>query len=285
MCELFGLSGNSPVGLTLSLREFARHGSPDRAPRDGWGIAYYHDRDVRLIKDTEPAATSDWMRFVEGHCLRSPLILSHIRHATQGGVRYANTQPFARELAGRKHVMAHNGDLDGIRDVSDLAPVRFRPVGDTDSEWAFCALLQRIAALWESGPRPPDLAARLQLVAAFARALRALGPANFLYCDGDALFVHADRRTQRGGGIAPPGLWSLERHCKGGKDEHPPIKGAALETRPQNVALIASVPLTNEVWRPLAHGEVLAMRGGAVAAATTLDGPGSTPGTGTSLNR
>lgn len=273
MCELFGISGNNPVGLTLSLREFARHGSPDRAPRDGWGIAYYRDLDVRLIKDTAPAATSDWMQFVESHCLRSPLILSHIRHATQGGLRYANTQPFARELAGRQHVLAHNGNLEGIRAEGDLAPKRFQPIGDTDSELAFCALMQRLAALWDSAPEVPDLRARLQLVATFAREIRELGPANFLYSDGDALFAHADRRKQQDGNVAPPGLWSLERQCSGIRDEHPAIKGAALEPDLQNVALIASVPLTQEDWRPLAHGEVFALRGGKVAATALIDGP------------
>lgn len=271
MCELFGISGDGPVGLTLSLHTFARHGSPDRTTRDGWGIAYYRALDVRLIKDTAPAATSDWMRFVENHCLRSPIILSHIRHATQGDVSFANTQPFVRELGGRKHVLAHNGNLEGIRTVDALAPARFRPVGDTDSEWAFCALMQRIAALWDGAPAVPDLRTRLQTVAAFAREIRGLGPANILYSDGDALFAHADRRTQRDGSVAPPGLWILERACPEGRDAPPAITGAALEARPQSVALIASVPLTGEDWRPLGHGEVLALRGGRVAEAVAVD--------------
>ena len=63
-----------------------------------------------------------------------------------------NCQPFARELGGRMHVFAHNGDLDAGR----LGAPRgsFRPVGDTDSERAFCVLLERLTAIWLRGGTP-----------------------------------------------------------------------------------------------------------------------------------
>ena len=46
------------------------------------------------------------------------LAISHIRHAARGSLSLANTQPFTRELAGRSHVFAHNGDLPGVNSVS-----------------------------------------------------------------------------------------------------------------------------------------------------------------------
>jgi predicted glutamine amidotransferase len=52
-----------------------------------------------------------------------------------------NCQPFVRELGGRVHVFAHNGDLDIGALRAKLPLGGFRPVGDTDSEYAFCALL------------------------------------------------------------------------------------------------------------------------------------------------
>nr|WP_288756156.1 class II glutamine amidotransferase [uncultured Pseudomonas sp.] len=51
----------------------------------------------------------------------------------------------------------------------------------------------------------PTLKQRLDLIASFAIELRKLGPANFMYADGDVLFAHADRRLQVDTGlVAPP---------------------------------------------------------------------------------
>lgn len=109
-----------------------------------------------------------------------------------GPSRSPNTKPFARELGGRLHVFAHNGNLPGINDSALLTTGPYRPVGQTDSELAFCALLARLNGLW-TGDAPPSLDARASLLAAFAADLRPLGPANFLYADGDALFAHGNR--------------------------------------------------------------------------------------------
>ena len=263
MCELFGLSSNHPVALTISLQVLARHGGLEGPHKDGWGVAYYEQKDVRLIKDASAASDSDWLRFLARHRLRSPLILSHIRKATQGARTYSNTQPFMRELGGRTHVFAHNGSLRGFKDAPELALGRFLPVGETDSEWAFCALLARMTDLWRRDTTVPDLQERLHRVARFAEVLRRLGPANFLYGDGDALFAHGHRRTQADGTIAPPGLHVLARHCA---PEEPAtaMDGLALETGIQEVALVASVPLTGEPWRALDEGEVVALRNGRI---------------------
>jgi predicted glutamine amidotransferase len=96
------------------------------------------------------------------------------------------------------HVFAHNGDLDRARLHASLAPGCERPVGESDSEYAFCALLARMRAAW-TGAGPPPIEERLGLLTAFAAELRALGPANFLYADGDAVFAHGHERTQPGG--------------------------------------------------------------------------------------
>ncbi len=270
MCELFALSSNRPATVTFSLRLFARHGGDEGPHRDGWGIAYYENHDVRLIKEAEPASDSDWVRFIENHALRSRMVLSHIRRATQGDLVYANTQPFVRELGGRMHVFAHNGDLDAIRANPAFALERFHPVGETDSEWAFCALLERLASLWdESSGKAPDLARRMAVVAKFAAELRSLGPANFLYADGDAIFAHGHRRHQAANGrIEPPGLVLLCRRCHPEADGPEDVVADGLDVRldAQEVVLAASVPLTDEPWRPLAEGELVALRDGRIAA-------------------
>ena len=146
MCELFAFSGEHPALLRYSLAEFARHGGDGRNA-DGWGIAHYLDRDVRLVKEASAARDSACLAFIQDHPLRSDLVLSHIRHATQGEHAIRNCQPFVRELGGAMHVFAHNGDLDraGLAKVAALGACR--PVGETDSELAFCGLLERLRPL------------------------------------------------------------------------------------------------------------------------------------------
>jgi predicted glutamine amidotransferase len=161
------------------------------------------------------------------------------------------------------HVFAHNGDLDGARLRDAYALGAYRPVGDTDSEYAFCALLARLAPSWREGGTP-TLQVRLELIADFAAGLRALGPANFLYADGDALFAHGHKRTHADG-IRPPGLHVLCRTCAAERGAFV-AEGLSIASAggPQEVALAASVPLTGEGWRPLGEGETLALRGGRI---------------------
>jgi predicted glutamine amidotransferase len=194
------------------------------------------------------------------------LAISHIRHATWGAVKFSNTQPFTRELGGRTHVFAHNGYLTGIAESTILTLGIDRPVGQTDSERAFCALLTRMRALWDVADLP-SLEARMTLLAAFAADLRLLGAANFLYADGDALFAHGHRRlTRLGGPVELPGLWSLQRHHTPAEPAPAHEAGVAVEHGNSAALFIASVPLTDEVWQPLCEGELMAVRDGEVLA-------------------
>jgi predicted glutamine amidotransferase len=164
------------------------------------------------------------------------------------------------------HVFAHNGNLE-IAPLRDRFPLGVaRPLGETDSEHAFCALLARLAELWLARTGPPPLADRVAVVAAFAAELRSLGPANFLYCDGDALFAHGHARMHGAEGIRPPGLHSLCRRCVE-PSEATSAAGLSIELSAgeQHVVLFASVPLTAEPgWQPLAAGELVVARAGLV---------------------
>jgi predicted glutamine amidotransferase len=259
MCELLGMSSSRPATVNLSLMRLAEHGGFTGPHRDGWGIAYYEGPDVRLIKEAEAAAGSAWVVFVEGHDLRSPIVVAHIRRATMGERSYRNTQPFARELAGRMHLFAHNGWLSGIEGTSALKPQRFHPLGETDSEQAFCALLDRMADIWKQPGEIPSLDRRLSTVSSFARELRPLGPANFLYSDGEVLFAHGHRRKRADDSrVEPPGLVYLQQSCpKGGPGFA--SSGLSIEAADQIVTILASVPLSAEPWQPLGEGEVVAV--------------------------
>jgi predicted glutamine amidotransferase len=262
MCELLALSTSQPTRLTFSLHTLASRGSETGSARDGWGVAFYQGDDVALFREPRAAGDSALVRYLETQGPSTNLAISHIRHATRGAVQLSNTQPFVRQLGGRTHVFAHNGDLPDINRSAALATGSCRPVGQTDSERAFCALLVHLHPLWEA-TAAPSLQARMALLTTFAAELRALGPANFLYADGDVLFAHGHRRMQRGSPRPePPGLWVLQRHCA--HADPPPDRDAGVSTaQTERIALfIASVPLTDEAWRPLAEGELVAVRHG-----------------------
>lgn len=265
VCELFAISSRYPTSVGFSLETLARRGGRSGPHKDGWGVAYFEERDVFLLREPSPAAESDLVRFMEVNGPPSNLVLSHIRLATQGEPALRNTQPFQRELSGRAHVFAHNGNMPGAREACGQQSRRFTPVGETDSEFAFCCLLERLGDLWDRGNgRAPSVDARLGVVAEFAASLRSLGPSNFVYSDGDALFVHAHIRKQENGEDRPPGLHLLVRSSNEQAVDLTQ-SGVMLAPVAQELALIASVPLTDdEPWEPIAEGEVIALKEGCV---------------------
>lgn len=271
MCELLGLSALRETRLTFSLEVFARHGGLEDHHRDGWGVAFFDAPDVFLCREPRPAAHSPTVRFLERHGPASRTVISHIRRATRGDVRLANTHPFARELGGRIHVFAHNGAVPGVleRPLSG----RFRPVGDTDSEHAFCLLLDRLAPLWDAGA--PSEETRVAAVRAWCAEMARLGPFNMLYGDGELLFAHAHRRRQRDGRVAPPGLWLLQRRCVE-PSARTEAAGLGVHGASQELVLLASVPLSDEDWRPLSEGALVVCRDGRARVIDTGHGGGHT---------
>ncbi len=265
VCELFAMSSRYPITVGFSLETLAQRGGHNGPHKDGWGVAYFEQRDALLLREPSPASESDLVRFMEVNGPPSNLVLSHIRLATQGEPALCNTQPFQRELGGLAHVFAHNGTLPGVREACRLTTRRFTPVGDTDSEFAFCYLLDRLSKLWDtSNGKAPSVETRLGIVVQFAAALRSLGSFNFVYADGDTLFVHSHIRKQDDGVERPPGLHLLVRSSNTQAVDLTE-SGVMLAPVAQELAIVASVPLTDdEPWEPVAPGEVIALKQGVV---------------------
>lgn len=219
-------------------------------------MAFYQGEDIALFGEPLAAGGSPLVNFLESHGPPTTLAISHTCHATREAVQLSNTQPFMREVGGRMHVFAHNGDLPGVYRSDALALGLQRPVGQSDSEHAFCALLARLSALWGDGSLPP-LAARRSLLAPLAGDLRGLGPANFLYADGDALFAHGHRRMQPASRRAePPGLWWLQRKCAAADQYSEREVGMSVGGAARSL-LLASLPLTDDRWQPMTEGELV----------------------------
>ena len=264
MCELLAMSTRHAAHLNVSLETLAGHSDPAFGTRDGWGAAFYQGNDVALFREPIAASDSALVRWLGEGSPATTLAVAHIRRATLGTVCLANTQPFARELAGRSHVFAHNGHLPGIAQSAGLAFERYRAIGDTDSEHAFCALLERLHGLWGLTAMPPSVEQRLDVVTQFAADLRALGPANFLSADGEFLFAHGHRRIHPASGrIEPPGLFRLAQSSST-VEQRQPAQGVPAGPGMQAVTLISSVPLDDRAWQPLAEGEVVVVSAGIV---------------------
>jgi len=253
MCELLGVCVEQPVRLSLGWEEFALHGSRRAGNPDGWGVAYFAHRDVLLLREPGPTAESPMVKFLADHAPASRQIISHVRRATKGGRSLENTQPFVHRLAGRAHVFAHNGH---VADTELPAGSPFlRPLGETDSERLFALLLADIEALWRR--RTPPLADRLSVVERFAGRQREHGALNFLYCDGETLFAHGHRHTIPGEAISSdPGLYVLERDAGDGDGFDASCIGIACDEGKGLQAVVATVPLDDQPWTPLAHGEI-----------------------------
>jgi predicted glutamine amidotransferase len=265
MCELFALSSKLPTLASFSLEEFSRHGGNTGPHRDGWGLAFYEDRYAQIFREAHAASTSEWMQFLKDHQHRSQCLISHIRLATQGKPALRNTQPFSREIGGCRHVFCHNGDLSGIFDAVQLT--RFKPIGETDSEYAFCCLMGEMDELWANGK--PTLADRVSVLGSLFDRLAELGQANFIYSDGEYLYVYANERRQLSGKVEPPGLHYLTRHCAHDREAQPlsltgvEISGG-LSDDSQDLVLFASVPLSAEAWRSLPSNTLVVARLGEI---------------------
>lgn len=265
MCELFAMSCAEPADITYSLNEFALHGGSKYKNNSGWGIAYFQDKDALVIKEAEPASDSAWVNFIANQCVSSDCVIAHVRLATIGEPVLHNTHPFRQALGRRMHAFAHNGTLHGIHDVVSISELSHMPIGETDSELAFCILMERMKVLWGDGSRTPDKLERLEVFAEFASEMAQYGSSNFLYSDGDTLFIHAHRRIfEEEGGFSDPRAPGLcIRNCVACQQVPEwDVEGCNIKLGNQKSILFASVPLDDEGWEPLPEQTAIAVSKG-----------------------
>ena len=274
MCELLGMNCNVPTDICFSFAGFQARGGATDVHADGWGIGCFEGREgdgeknsargCRVFLDPNPSASSPIASLVRNYPIRSMNVIAHIRKATQGVVALENTHPFQRELWGRYWLFAHNGNL-----ADSAAPAQsdahFRPVGNTDSERAFCHLMNRLEAVF--GAQVPAEGALFDTVAEWAREVGAQGECNFLLSNGEWLFAHASTRLACIVRQAP----FAKAHLK---DEDLTVDFADLTTPNDRVAVIATIPLTDdEVWTEIAPGSLWLFREGSpVMKAATVAG-------------
>ncbi|MGR5235585.1 class II glutamine amidotransferase [Vibrio alfacsensis] len=244
MCELLGMSANVPTDICFSFTGLIQRGGRTGPHRDGWGITFYEGKGFRTFKDPNPSCDSKIAELVQSYPIKSRAVISHIRQANRGGVNLENTHPFTRELWGRYWTFAHNGQLT---DYHELDSGRHRPVGQTDSELAFCWLLKQME---DKYPEPPqDMESVFTYIAQRCDQLKEKGVFNMLLSDGEFVMTYCTNH-----------LYWITRRAPFGKaallDEDVEINFQEETTPNDVVSVIATQPLTgNETWQRMKPGE------------------------------
>lgn len=237
MCELLGMECNVPTDIVFSFAGLASRGGKAGPHGDGWGLALYDGKLARTFLEPHPAASSPLATFVREHPIKTLLAIAHVRRKTRGGLGLANTHPFVRELWGRHFVFAHNGT---VKNAFKLKLGRFKPIGETDSEHAFCALLGALEHEFKDYPRSQsDYAAA---VARYAGTIGRDGTFNMLLGDGKQLFARCSTKLHYIVRQSPFKRATLV-------DEDLSVDFAAMTTPNDRVAVVATMPLTrDETW-------------------------------------
>mmetsp|Transcript_11138 Transcript_11138/g.23480 ORF Transcript_11138/g.23480 Transcript_11138/m.23480 type:complete len:537 (+) Transcript_11138:225-1835(+) len=274
MCQLLGMNCATPTDFNFSFRGFARRGGETDKHEHGWGLAIYEGNGLRTFLDDSPAAESQVAAFIEGYPIKTLNMMAHIRYATQGKVALENVHPFQREMWGINWSFAHNGEVPKFSSkpyneypllgrVSRREEVFYHPIGDTDSEAVFCAILNALRAEFNELPTLPVLYEFLQRICAqIVEGDEELTILNFLLgCGESNLFAYSWPGARPGSKVWNGLFYTIRR---------PPFSKAKLAdvdysvdfstcTTPNDrVAVIATAPLTvDEEWKEFKRGQLL----------------------------
>jgi len=141
-------------------------------------------------------------------------------------------------------VFAHNGDL---KDYFPRLHTHYLPVGSTDSERAFCWLMQELAKSHAGTPSVAELTLTLrELVPQVAR----FGNFNFLLSNGEALWAHCSTNLHYLVRQHPFAQATLADHDW-------TVNFAEVNQPGDRAAVIVTTPLTtNEQWTAFQPGEL-----------------------------
>ncbi|NOJ68341.1 class II glutamine amidotransferase [Acinetobacter indicus] len=251
MCQLLGMNCATPTDITFSFRGFSQRAGITSDHSDGFGIAFFEDKACRLFVDNQSAVESPIAELVRNYPIKSRNVIAHIRKATQGKITLENSHPFIRELWGRHWIFAHNGDLHHF---DPALSGHFTPVGNTDSEQAFCYLLDQMVLKF--GFVEPSLEQLFELLTEISPKIAEHGTFNFCLSNGQALFSYATTKLHwlvREYPFKPAQLIDIDVE----------VDFSQVTTPEDRVAVITTEPLTqNETWQAFSPGEMILFQQG-----------------------
>lgn len=260
MCDLLGLSFSNPVAAKISLNVFQKHSEINP---DGWGIAFYRGDQIQVIKEAEPAVDSRLFDFIEQYP-QSQTFITHVRRSTRGVRSYLNTHPFYRLISSgsrkREYAFAHNGTL---LQQEQLKLKQFSPLGETDSEHAFCFILDaisnRVIDEWTNDD--------FQFIEGLLRDINSeQNTMNCMFSDGEYLFCYSDENDHNNG------LRFVRQSHPFGRVEldSPDEKLGRIDIRSDSTRtnqtgyIISTRILTKALWTEFDGGELIVFRHGEI---------------------
>lgn len=271
MCQLLGMNTNVPTDIRFSFAGFRQRGGQTDHHKDGFGIVFFEKSQsgatagLRQFHDDKPSYCSPVADLINAYPIKAMNVICHIRKATQGVTCLANTHPFVREVWGEEWAFAHNGQLHhGFIMQLPNAPVCYQPVGTTDSELAFCYLLNRLKAEFNKPPTDSEL---FNFLTKLCRELSNLGLFNCLISNGDWQLAYA-------GSL----LFYITRKAPFGEarlaDSDLSVDFSEVTCETDKATLITTIPLTcNENWQQLYVDECIIFRDGDIFCRDTPENP------------
>ena len=220
MCQLLGMNCNTPTDIVFSFEGFRRRAGLTDCHSDGFGIAFFEGRGVRIFRDNHAASQSPIADCVKQYNIKSLNVIAHIRKATQGGVTIENTHPFIREIWGQNWV-------------------------STDSEAAFCYMAEYLKNRFRRKPSEMEIFEAIQDI---TKELSQKGTFNFILSNGEWMIAHCSTN-----------LHYLTRKAPFGKahriDDDGVIDFNDYAKDGDKVTIITTFPLTkDEPWVKMEHG-------------------------------
>mmetsp|Transcript_23693 Transcript_23693/g.23944 ORF Transcript_23693/g.23944 Transcript_23693/m.23944 type:complete len:381 (+) Transcript_23693:92-1234(+) len=278
-CQLLGMNCATPTDFTFSFKGFLQRGGETDIHRDGWGVLIYEGEGsgIRQFHDSSPASTSPMANFLSSHPIRTLNMMSHIRYATVGGVELSNVHPFSREMWGINWAFSMNGDIpmfknDRSAKLEVLEPNNspckderyYHPIGSTDSEAAFCAILNALRVQFQHLPSLPVLQEVLQKLCNEIIDEDPDGTImNFmLTCGPNTLWVYSWPGSRPGSDVWNGLYYTTREHpftdnCQLSDIDYS-VDFASTNKEDNCVSVIATKPLTkNEEWVEMSRGELI----------------------------
>ncbi len=265
MCDLLGMSFNVELQPTFSFKNFSYK---DRRNPSGWGVAYYMDKSAQILKEPYKASESLLVDTIARHShFSSRIFLFHVRAASKGGVSRRNTHPFSRELFGKEYVFAHNGTLSRTQLGKKWSKRLYQPIGETDSEMAFCYVLSHIKkkeiTKWNAD-HFSWLESKLQSV-------NAHGVFNALFSDSSLLFAYSDKEGHNGFSYVKRSEEVLKPiellHLPDSKNSYITINDGNADTNIEGYVVSTTQRTgkpTDEEWTPLQKGKLTVFESGKI---------------------
>lgn len=246
--------GSPTIHLNLPIKAGGSHSH-------GWGFGWYPDDHASAMVTKDPAARgeqvlvdtiTDWSDF------RSTVFFCKVRGASKG-YNIAQAQPFSRSFAGRDWLFMHNGDLDKaeLETLHGRKTRLLEPLGNTDSELAFCNLLSLI----EEGAARKIADIDPNLLYSWFLRFDTLGSSDMLWTDGDSIVCFH-------GSQSPKDMYHTRIQPPNNQDEYS-SEAAHISLRDPRDAyrtalIVSSSPFSGENWLQMRSAQMLIIRRGAI---------------------